>query len=46
MVIGAAVSVSDQQPLAVGGDFIEWVDLFPYLGTVIVDKGSLDVRRS
>ena len=44
MVIGAAVSVNDQQPLAVGGDFIEWVDLFPYLGSVIVDKGSLDVE--
>ena len=32
IVIGAAVSVDDQQPLAVGGDFIEWVNLFHTLG--------------
>ena len=44
MVIGTAVSAYDQQPLAVSGDFIEWIDLFPYLGSVIVDKGSIDVE--
>ena len=44
MVVGAAVSVDDQQPLAVGGGLIEWVDLFPYLGSVIMDGGSIDVE--
>ena len=44
MVIGAAVSVDDQQHLAVGGGLIEWVDPFPYLGSAIVDKGSTDVE--
>ena len=37
-------SVDDQQPLAVGGGLIEWVDLFLYLGSVIVDGGSIDVE--
>ena len=41
MAVGAAVSVYDQQPLAVGGGLIKWVDLFPYLGSVIVDRGIL-----
>ena len=44
MVFGAIVSVDDQQPLAVGGGLIEWVDLFPYLGSVIEDKGSIDAE--
>ena len=45
MVVGAAVSVDDQQPLAVGGGgLIERVDLFPYRGSVIVDGGSIDVE--
>ena len=44
MVVGAAISVDDQQPLAVCGGLIEWVDLFPYLGSVIVDGRSIDVE--
>ena len=44
MAVGAAVSVDDQQPLAVGGGLIEWVYLFPYLGLVIVDGGSIHVE--
>ena len=44
MVVGAVVSVDDHQPLAVGGGLIEWVDLFPYLGSVIEDKGSIDAE--
>ena len=44
MVVGAVVSVDDHQPLAVGGGLIEWVDLFPYLGSVIEDQGSIDAE--
>ena len=42
IVVGATVSVDDQQPFAVGDGLIEWVNLFPYLGSVIEDKRSID----
>ena len=41
MVVGFLVSVDKQQPLAVGADLIEWVDQFPYLGSVIADEGNI-----
>ena len=44
MVIGTIISVDDQQPLVVGGGLIEWVDLFPYLGSVNEDKGRIDTE--
>ena len=42
MVVGSSVSVEEQQPLAVGDGFIEWVDHFPYLGSVIAAGGGID----
>jgi len=42
MVVGSSVTVDEQRPLAVGDDFIEWVDQFPYLGSIIADKGDID----
>ena len=44
MVIGPVVSEDDWQPLAVDEGLIEWVDRFPYLGSVIGDKGKIDAE--
>ena len=41
MVIGPAVSEDDWQQLAVDESLIEWVDHFPYLGSVMQMRGRL-----
>jgi len=43
-VVGTIVSDEDKRPLAVGDDFIEWVEQFPYLGSLISDDGRFDAE--
>ena len=44
MVIGAAVSEEDRQPLAVDDGLIECVNHFSYLRSVIVTENNLDTE--
>ena len=44
IVVGTTVSDEDKCPLAVGYDFIEWVEQFPYLGSLISDDGRFDAE--
>ena len=40
-VVGNVVSDEEKRPLAVGNDLIEWVEQFPYLGSLISDDGRV-----
>ena len=44
MIIGPAMFEDNRQPLAVDDGLIEWVDHFPYLGSVIADERKIDLE--
>ena len=44
MEVSNTVSDEDKHPLAVGDGFIEWVEQFPYMGSLISDDGRVDAE--
>jgi len=43
-VVGNVVSDEEKRPLAVGNDLIEWVEQFPYCGSLISDDGRVSAE--
>jgi len=44
VVVGTGVTDEEKRPLVVGDDFIEGVEQFPYLGSLISDDGRVSVE--
>ena len=44
MVVVTQVSDEDKRPLPVGNDFIDWVEQFPYLGSLLSDDRRFDAE--
>ena len=44
LVMGYGLTEEDKAPIVVGGDTIERVDEFPYLGSVVMSSGRIDIE--